>query len=79
MSPRESAVKINSLGSKPHIKVNIGENEGGSHDMLSPFLLAGLNIGWCGEKDSAAGLSQLFLVNASGTGRNGSGLDLFIT
>ena len=78
MSPRESPVKINGLGFKPQTKVNIGENEGGSHDMLSLPARVGLNIGWCGEKDPAAGLLQLFLVNAPHAYKNRGRLDLFI-
>jgi hypothetical protein len=31
MSPPESAVKISNLGFKPHIMVNMTENEPGSH------------------------------------------------
>ncbi|AEG49141.1 hypothetical protein Sphch_1452 [Sphingobium chlorophenolicum L-1] len=31
MSPWESAVKISDLGFMPHTKVNVAENEPGSH------------------------------------------------
>lgn len=45
MSPRESAVKISNLSFKPHTMVNMTENEGGSHDILSPFRSIRLHMG----------------------------------
>jgi hypothetical protein len=52
MSPAESGVKISSLGDALRIFVNEGENEAGTHKILSRSPLAGLHIGRCDSKDS---------------------------
>ncbi len=66
MSPAESGVKISSLGYARRLFVNDGENEAGTHKILSHSPLAGLHIGRCDSKDSPKKGGQIFLVNATG-------------
>ncbi len=53
MSPRQTPVKISDLALTFLEMVNMGQNEAGSHYMLSRGGLVGLNIGQCDSKDSA--------------------------
>ncbi len=65
MSPAESGVKIRSLSHGLGILVNDGENEAGTHKILSRSRPARLHIGRCDSKDSPTEWTRLFLVNAA--------------
>lgn len=79
MSPRESAVKISGLAAKPQKLVNDGENEAGTHKMLSQTGVGRLHIARCDSKDSVAGAVRLFLVNGAQRHFTASALARFIT